>query len=435
MNKFLCIIIFLSHLFYKTSAQDYHISFTGSGEHTDVEQVEVKNLTQGTSLSLQGCDVLHLTWAQNTDNKLVAENVLRVYPNPVNSYSKLELKVNKTGMVHIEIFDMTARLVAYCLSSVAKGIHVFSISGLKAGIYTVRVTSPCGFYAVQIQALGNTYEVPVIKYVNGTPLSETEDTPQKNKNLVPMQYNHGDRLLFKGMSETYTRVIVMEPTASQTIDFNFVDCTDADSNHYAVVTIGTQTWMAENLKTTKYKDGTLIAHLTDNTAWSMQTNGAYCWQANNENAYKDIYGALYNWFAVNNGDLCPDGWHVPTDNELGIMEAYLIANAYNYDGTTSGNKIAKALSGTDFWISATNIGAIGNNLSLNNSSGFTALPGGFRYGHSGLFGYTGNFAYWWTSSNVSSELAMSYNLNKNLVALFRDDIYKTYGASVRCIKN
>ena len=90
---------------------------------------------------------------------------------------------------------------------------------------------------------------------------------------------------------------------------------DIDGNAYNKVTIGRQTWLVENLRTTKYNDGTLIPLVQDNTAWSNLITPGYCWFDNDEVANKNPYGALYNWYAVNTGKLCPSGWHVPTDTE------------------------------------------------------------------------------------------------------------------------
>ncbi|MGB4293792.1 MAG: FISUMP domain-containing protein, partial [Bacteroidales bacterium] len=126
---------------------------------------------------------------------------------------------------------------------------------------------------------------------------------------------------------------------------------DVDGNRYKVIMIGNQLWMAENLRTTKYNDGTPIPLVTDNTAWSNLTSPGYCWYDNNS-TNKDTYGALYNWYTVNTGKLCPSGWHVPSDDEWTIMQNYLIANGFNYDGTTYYNKYAKALASTTGWTSS-----------------------------------------------------------------------------------
>ncbi len=98
---------------------------------------------------------------------------------------------------------------------------------------------------------------------------------------------------------------------------------DGDGNIYETVTIGTQVWLTENLKATKYNDGTSIQFVTDNTLWATLSTPAYCWYNNDGGNYKDIYGGLYNWWAVNTGKLCPTGWHVPSDGEWTTLTSTL----------------------------------------------------------------------------------------------------------------
>lgn len=179
---------------------------------------------------------------------------------------------------------------------------------------------------------------------------------------------------------------------------------DADGNYYDVVEIGSQVWMAENLKTTKYNDETPIPNVTDQTAWINLSTDAYCWYDNNAAAYKSTYGALYNWYAVNTGKLCPAGWHVPSRLDWVILENYLLANGYNYDNTTSGNKYAKALASTTLWDHSDYEGVVGNTdyPEKRNATGFTAVPSGFR-SSIGPFNAIGRTTGWWSSSWYSDD--------------------------------
>lgn len=232
---------------------------------------------------------------------------------------------------------------------------------------------------------------------------------------------------------------------------------DIDGNVYRTIKIGTQTWMVENLKTTKYNNGNPITNLTDASSWKTTSTGAWC---NYENDIQtgDKYGKLYNWYAISTGYLAPKGWHIPTDAEWTTLENFLIISGYNYDGTTSGNKIAKSLAAKTDWATSTGIGVIGNDLSKNNSSGFTALPGGWRDSKSDfgflrddpVSGIILNSGYWWCSSNsgstdviarrlIYSDIVVnmyntySYPESKSL----RKEIYlsKLFGLSVRCVKD
>jgi len=157
---------------------------------------------------------------------------------------------------------------------------------------------------------------------------------KNGKAIIGMQYITGDRLKLTGKSGNYSTILMLIPTQNQTDTFNFVKCTDADSNHYAVVQIGTQIWMAENLKTTKYRDGAGIPNITVDSLWQNDTTGAYCTYNNTTNTDTiNTYGHLYNWFAVNNSiNIAPAGWHVPTDSEWTALTDYLeakVARAVN----------------------------------------------------------------------------------------------------------
>ncbi len=209
---------------------------------------------------------------------------------------------------------------------------------------------------------------------------------------------------------------------------------DIDGNMYATYIIGTQTWMAQNLKTTRYKDGTAIPLVIDNTEWSNLTTPGYCWYDNNE-VYKNTCGALYNWFTVNTSNLCPTGWHVPTNTEWTTLEIYLITNGYNFDGTTTYNKIAKSLASIILWEPFSGTGATGNTdyPAKRNATGFSALPGGMRY-NNGPFEFIGLRGNWWSATS-DPDYAGSYVLQYDWMDTLLDITYKSCGLSVRCLKD
>lgn len=193
---------------------------------------------------------------------------------------------------------------------------------------------------------------------------------------------------------------------------------DADGNVYHTVKIGTQTWTVENLKTTHYNDGTAIALVTDNTTWTNLTTGAYCWYNNDSATYKKTYGALYNWYTVNTGKLAPAGWHVPTDAEWDTLSAYL-----GGDNVSGG---ALKDTGTTYWESS--------NTGATNSSGFSAIPGGYR-GSNGLFFNIGSYGSWWSATAFNASFAYYRNLSYSNSTLYRDYDYKSCGYSVRLVRD
>jgi uncharacterized protein (TIGR02145 family) len=195
--------------------------------------------------------------------------------------------------------------------------------------------------------------------------------------------------------------------------------TDIDGNVYRTVKIGTQIWMAENLKTTKYRNGDPIPNVTDNPQWISLKTGALCLYKNDE-ANKATYGCLYNWFAVaDTRSIAPIGWHVPTDAELTILIDLLGGQV------AAGGKLKEA--GTAHWS--------GPNTGATNSSGFTALPGGSRGVSDGAFGNINSICNCWSSTANNATNAFNRYMGHNYAAAGRSYYDKKFGYSVRCIKD
>jgi len=204
---------------------------------------------------------------------------------------------------------------------------------------------------------------------------------------------------------------------------------DIDGNEYKTVTIGTQTWMIENLKTTHYNDNTPIPMVTDSAVWRNLTSPGFCWYNNDSTSNKNTFGALYNWYAADTAKLAPEGWHVPTDEDWGILENNV--SDYMY----ASGSLAKILASTTGWNKSTNIGAIGNNPALNNSSGFSALPGGSRENYIHSFNSIDSTGVWWSSTLKSDTTALSILMRSDVNSVDRYNKLKWKGLSVRCIKN
>ena len=220
--------------------------------------------------------------------------------------------------------------------------------------------------------------------------------------------------------------------------------TDVDGNVYQTVIIGTQTWMVENLKTTKYNDNTDIPYVPDNTEWGNLTTPGYCWLNNDESTYKNPYGAMYNWYTVETEKLCPTGWHVPSNDDWTELEIFLQNNGYNYDGTIdtdndreTNNKIAKSLAADTNWIFSDITGAVGNTdyPEFRNKTGFTALPIGPRNYGNGLPQVIGYGSSWWCSTEYPPDYAWMQFLDYDYSSVSRDNGPKEFGLSVRCVKD
>lgn len=189
--------------------------------------------------------------------------------------------------------------------------------------------------------------------------------------------------------------------------------TDIDGNAYQIVTIGTQEWMAENLRVTRYRNGDTIPRVSDAGSWSGLTTGARC-EYDNDTANVAVYGRLYNRFAVSDSrNIAPQGWHVPTFDDWQTLADYLGGD------DVAGGKMK--VTGTSYWITP--------NTGATNESGFTALPGGSRF-PAGGYGNIGIVALWWSATGITIR-----SINNTSAYLFVASVNETGGLSIRCVKD
>jgi uncharacterized protein (TIGR02145 family) len=194
--------------------------------------------------------------------------------------------------------------------------------------------------------------------------------------------------------------------------------TDIDGHTYNTVIIGTQEWMAENLKTSIYLNGDQIANVSDGTLWSGLTTGAWAYY-NNESQYECPFGKLYNWYAVADPrHVCPSGWREPTETDWATLIEYLGGES------SAGGKMKST--GTSLWISP--------NTDATNESGFTGLPGGYRF-INGTFSLIGLYGFWWSPSEHGIADAWSRTLDYSGGGAASSTNNKRYGFSMRCIKD
>jgi len=278
----------------------------------------------------------------------------------------------------------------------------------------------CELFSIKIINPTATANNPTIAWVGTT--DQEAATPQKAKSetngVTIMEYETGNQLLYKATSGNFSTIVTDVPTASKTTNFNFVLCQDADGNNYSVVTIGTQTWMAENLKTTKYRNGNLLL-IGSYKDISLELTPKYQWAGK--------YGSLYTWYAATDSrNIAPTGWHIPTDAEWTTLEHYVAAHV----GSSSNNAVALAAATYDWTFgsgSPYSYGEIGFNRTRNNSTGFSALPD--RY-------FTSNPAgYWWSSTQYDAVTARSRILKCYNNYVDNGNYDKTSGFSVRCVRD
>lgn len=254
------------------------------------------------------------------------------------------------------------------------------------------------------------------------------------ENLTPDTKYYARAYAINDAGAAYGSVLEFTTTGSVTgnIAFNtgltYGSVNDNDGNTYKTIDIGDQTWMAENLKTTKYNDGTDIPIVTDTSTWVNLSTPAYCWYLNDGEKYKNVYGALYNWHSVSTGKLCPAGWHVPDDTEWETLATFS-------GGESVAGKQLKEASLTHWVITED---------AINNNSGFTALPGGTRWGvlpePVRYFSDMGYIGYFWSSTEVTNPDSVYLDVYARTFEgssqeCERMSFSKSQGVSVRCIKD
>lgn len=229
----------------------------------------------------------------------------------------------------------------------------------------------------------------------------------KINDISSMQFVNSDTLLIK------SNVGWLAPIKLENVDsIIFVP------NKYFEVTIGEQTWMGKNLSVDHYRNGDPIPQVTDSTEWQNLKTGAWCYY-NNDPDYGTTFGKLYNWYAVHDSrGLAPEGWHIPSDIEWSRL-------TYALGGEKAAGGKMKAV--RPEWWRNPNVGAT-------NESGFSALPGGYRY-KGGEYYFLGDYAYWWSSTSNQLSFAWFRSTAYDNAAVTRYDVDKELGFSVRCVKD
>ncbi len=202
------------------------------------------------------------------------------------------------------------------------------------------------------------------------------------------------------------------------LEFSTEELTDIDGNKYSTIDIGGQIWTADNLKTTSLNDGTEIPLVPSTTEWLTTTDPGYTYYNGDPDTYAETYGALYNWYAVATGKLCPSGWHIPSDEEMTALMEYLGGQF------VAGGKLKET--GTTHWKSP--------NTGATDEIGFTGLPGGYK-SPDGIWQYLGEYGNYYTTSDSSTTHAYRYYLSYQHKWIFRAASHKNYCFSVRCVKD
>jgi len=401
----------------QANAQPYSISFSGTGLST----VKVQNLTTGVIVDVPAGDVLRLSTPTGIPEvNRVRFLGLKVYPNPMTDISTLEILPPVAGDAIIYVCDISGKILTQFKDYIENYKQEFSLSGIKNGLYVIIVQGNGYQFSEKLLSNGKSNGTAIITRESNNIQSAAKKSSTKDSKgfqaTVDMAYNTGERLKYTAVSGNNITVMTDIPTSDKTVTFTFIECKDGDNNYYPVVQIGTQLWMAENLKTTKYNDGQTIPKVSDDLAWYNLSSSAYCWYNNNE-SNKNTYGALYNWYAIRWDQLCPAGWKVADIFDWVILSTYLGGN------DLSGGKLKTT--GIAFWDTP--------NYGATNESGFSALPGGSRDYLSSFYGIKSYGIYWDAINYLPSESRALF-LTFDSPYLNELTYNKKNGFSIRCLK-
>lgn len=468
--RILCSFLF-SLLFITMQAQTVTLKFSAcdiDSLYLPLHHVVAVNWTQNWRTSIYWPDTVLVMQAGTGINDVEGNNnhmalqILQNSPNPFYGTTTVNINVPDPGNVSIDISDVNGRIVGTSQNlSLQKGLHQFRVTLSSEGVFFMTVHSNGAASSIKMVNLGNGGK-NTIEYSDMVEFVQTSYMPKLTpKDTVTLPFLTGDQMSFIGYAEVNgimmpSVLIEQAITTSQSFVMHFLiskyatdsqpcpgmmTCTDYDNNVYNTVWIGTQCWMKENMRTTHYSDGNFIEV---NIPCSVNSTTASRYAPNNDESNVHLYGYLYNWSAVMHGvassntnpsgvqGVCPDGWHVPSDLEWTILTDYVKSRSQYVCGDDT-SFIAKSLADTLGWNVDDGECCVGNNLLINNSLCFSALPAGY-YSQSSFCDY-GNFADFWCATGLQDYTAYGRYVGYNTPIVGENIAFKNNAFSVRCVRD
>lgn len=410
-------------------SQTIVVTFGGllSSAPIQLDSILVMNLTQGGDTVIYYPDnSLLLGTTDMVDYEGVNRELLAL-PNPFASSTEVHISSVGQGSLYLMVHDASGREVASLHIKSSSSVQRFLLTASTPGVYVLNVIQGNHHRAYRLVATEGSGQDTEL-----THLGASVGAHKGKSGRSTFAWQAGDELRYIGFahegSVLYSGAIQEVPMVSISHTFNLfagIVCPDSpsvsdiDGNAYNTILIGTQCWMSENLRTASYANGDNVFNVTDGNQWSTLVTGGWAHYGNN--SINELpYGKLYNWFAVNDSrNICPLGWHVPTEVEWTSLIDYL-------DGEdVAGGKLKAA--GTEYWM-APNSGAT-------NETGFNGLPGSFRFVDGGFLIPLGSHGMWWSASEADEFYAYCSGLRNDNMNIGRFVDSKNGGFSVRCVKD
>ena len=333
----------------------------------------------------------------------------------VASGRNLRIELNDRSKVEIAIYSAQGRLVHSTIRELPAGAYAIAVPVLTSGIHICRARIGSQTFTLRLMNNGVSGRGDAVDDgdlpVRGELTKQASAFAGMVDTIVAVARGYvPQRVLVSGQVISGLEIRCRRPGAATVVD--------VDGNLYHTVTIGTQTWMVENLRTTRFADGTPIPDVNDNAGWSVLASPGYCWYSN-DSTYKNPYGAMYNWYAASSGRLAPTGWRVPTDADWSTLVAYAGGDAL------AGKKLKEV--GTAHWNAHDPY--VGTD-----DFGFDAIAGGYRLPNGEFHNANGTGA-WWSSNAIDDTTAWGRAMYYRYDIVNRGSFTKTYGFSVRCIKD
>jgi len=420
------LLLFASSTLGQRSAISLSFTGTANGQYAQLSKIDIRNLNENCDTTLYWPDTVLSLIPVGTNDLHSFSGEFQVFqnvPNPIRENTKILLYLPESGKVTIDVSLLSGKRVAFFSQELQRGYHSFLFTPGGAETYIFTAFGKAMKKSIKIvSSLVQPSSGCILTY-NG---AENEPVPLKSAEMSgEFTFSVGDTLRFIGYYNTLTTAFQDTPTINKSYTFNFpstgISCPGMPAVNYMgqtynTVQIGSQCWFRENLNVGTRIDG--IQGQTDNGIIEK-----YCYNDSTENCA--IYGGLYQWnemmqYVITQGaqGICPQGWHLPTDAEWTTLTDYLGGE------NVAGGKMKEV--GTAHWLSP--------NTGATNSSGFTALPGGYRDDYGNFYDLS-TAAFFWSSSQYNVFNAWLRYLSYDYEGVFRFDYSTWTGVSARCVQN